>query len=114
MNKKLLNKIVQLLEDNKASNIVTINLKDKSSIADFMIVASGTSSKHIQSVSEILLQNLKNNGYNNCKIEGSESEDWKLIDAIDVIVNLFHPEKRYIYNLEKMWEDILPKEQVRI
>lgn len=114
MNKKLLNKIVQLLEDNKASNIVTINLKDKSSIADFMIVASGTSSKHIQSVSEILLQNLKNNGYNNCKIEGSESEDWKLIDAIDVIVHLFHPEKRYIYNLEKMWEDILPKEQVRI
>ena len=98
MNKKLLNKIVQLLEDNKASNIVTINLKDKSSIADFMIVASGTSSKHIQSVSEILLQNLKNNGYNNCKIEGSESEDWKLIDAIDVIVHLFHPEKRYIYN----------------
>ena len=57
---------------------------------------------------------LKNNGYNNCKIEGSESEDWKLIDAIDVIVHLFHPEKRYIYNLEKMWEDILPKEQVRI
>ena len=114
MNKKLLNKIVQLLEDNKASNIVTINLKDKSSIADFMIVASGTSSKHIQSVSEILLQNLKNNGYNNCKIEGSESEDWKLIDAIDVIVHLFHPEKRYIYNLEKMWEEILPKEQVRI
>ena len=114
MNKKLLNKIVQLLEDNKVSNIVTINLKDKSSIADFMIVASGTSSKHIQSVSEILLQNLKNNGYNNCKIEGSESEDWKLIDAIDVIVHLFHPEKRYIYNLEKMWEDILPKEQVRI
>ena len=114
MNKKLLNKIVQLLEDNKASNNVTINLKDKSSIADFMIVASGTSSKHIQSVSEILLQNLKNNGYNNCKIEGSESEDWKLIDAIDVIVHLFHPEKRYIYNLEKMWEDILPKEQVRI
>ena len=114
MNKKLLNKIVQLLEDNKASHIVTINLKDKSSIADFMIVASGTSSKHIQSVSEILLQNLKNNGYNNCKIEGSESEDWKLIDAIDVIVHLFHPEKRYIYNLEKMWEDILPKEQVRI
>ncbi len=114
LNKKLLNKIVQLLEDNKASNIVTINLKDKSSIADFMIVASGTSSKHIQSVSEILLQNLKNSGYNNCKIEGSESEDWKLIDAIDVIVHLFHPEKRYIYNLEKMWEDILPKEQVRI
>ena len=114
MNKKLLNKIVQLLEDNKASNIVTINLKDKSSIADFMIVASGTSSKHIQSVSEILLQNLKNSGYNNCKIEGSESEDWKLIDAIDVIVHLSHPEKRYIYNLEKMWEDILPKEQVRI
>ena len=114
MNKKLLNKIVQLLEDNKASNIVTINLKDKSSIADFMIVASGTSSKHIQSVSEILLQNLKNNGYNNCKIEGSESEDWKLIDAIDVIVHLFHPEKRSFYDLEKMWAEDLPKEKALI
>ena len=75
---------------------------------------SGTSSRHIQSVSEILLQKLKKNGYSECKIEGYESDDWKLIDATDVIVHLFHPEKRSIYNLEKMWEDILPKEQIRV
>ena len=61
-----------------------------------------------------ILQKLKENGYSECKIEGYESDDWKLIDATDVIVHLFHPEKRSIYNLEKMWEDILPKEQIRV
>ena len=100
--------IKKILDDNKATNIVTIDLKDKSSIADYMIVASGTSSRHIQSITEITAQELKNIGIKGCNIEGQESDDWKLLDAIEVVVHIFHPEKRSLYNLEKMWEDILP------
>jgi ribosome-associated protein len=110
----ILNHILKTLDDNKATNIVTIDLKEKSSIADYMVVASGTSSRHIQALSEITVDKLKKHGLENCKIEGRESDDWKLIDAIDVVVHIFHPEKRNIYNLEKMWEDILPKKQLSI
>ena len=112
------NKIKKLIENtlnkNKANNIVTIDLKRKSYIADYMIVASGTSSRHLQSLSENLLLELKKYGLDNCKIEGYESNDWKLVDAIDVIVHLFHPEKRAFYDLEKMWSEDLPKEKVLI
>ena len=99
-------KIVEkTLNQNKALNIVSINLRGKTSIADYMVIASGTSSRHIQSLSEILLKELQNNGVNKCKIEGRNSTDWKLIDAIDIIVHIFHPEKRKFYDLEKMWCD---------
>ena len=112
------NKIKKLIENilnkNKANNIVTIDLKRKSYIADYMIVASGTSSRHLQSLSENLLLELKKYGLDNCKIEGYESNDWKLVDAIDVIVHLFHPEKRAFYDLEKMWSEDLPKEKALI
>jgi ribosome-associated protein len=94
--------------------IISINLKDKTSIADFMIVASGNSSKHIQALSEILLDELKKRGINNCRLEGRNSNDWKLIDAIDIIVHIFHPEKRRFYNLEKMWSELIPKERLTI
>ena len=91
------NKIKKLIQKslnkNKANNIVTIDLKRKSYIADYMIVASGTSSRHLQSLSENLVNELKKSGLENCKIEGYESNDWKLVDAIDIIVHLFHPEK---------------------
>ena len=103
-----------ILDDNKATEIISINLKDKTSIADFMIVASGNSSKHIQALSEILLTELKKRGINNCRLEGRDSNDWKLIDAIDIIVHIFHPEKRRFYNLEKMWSELIPKEKVII
>ena len=106
--------IEKILDDNKAQNIVIINLKDKSSIADYMIIVSGTSSRHIQSISENTAQKLKAFGYDNCRIEGQDSDDWKLIDAIEVVIHVFHPEKRSLYNLEKMWEDILPKQQITI
>ncbi len=112
------NKIKKLIENilnkNKANNIVTIDLKRKSYIADYMIVASGTSSRHLQSLSENLLSELKKYGLDNCRIEGYESNDWKLVDAIDVIVHLFHPEKRAFYDLEKMWSEDLPKEKALI
>ena len=102
---KLKKIIEKTLNQNKAKNIISINLKGKSSIADYMIIASGSSSKHIQSLSEILLSKIEKNGINHCKIEGRESDDWKLIDTIDIIVHIFHPEKRKFYDLEKMWCD---------
>jgi len=112
--KKIKKLIENTLNKNKANNIVTIDLKQKSYIADYMIVASGTSSRHLQSLSENILLELKKYGLNNCRIEGYESNDWKLVDAIDVIVHLFHPEKRTFYDLEKMWSEDLPKEKVSI
>ena len=101
--------IEKILDDNKAQNIVSIDLKNKTYIADYMIVASGTSSRHLQSLSEILIDELKKIGLNNCRIEGRESNDWKLVDAIDVIVHIFHPEKRDFYDIEKMWSEEIPK-----
>ena len=106
--------IEKILDDNKASNIISIDLKKKSFIADYMIIASGTSSRHLQSLSEILVTELKKIGLTNCRIEGKESNDWKLVDTIDVIVHLFHPDKRKFYNLEKMWSEALPKEKAMI
>jgi len=103
-----------ILNDNKAIEIQSINLKDKTSIADFMIVASGNSSRHIQALSEKLVDELKKKGISDCRLEGKNSNDWKLIDAIDIIVHIFHPEKRKFYNLEKMWSELIPKERLTI
>ena len=106
--------IEKILDDNKALNIKSINLKNKSYIADYMIIASGTSSRHLQSLSEILIAELKKIGLNNCRIEGKDSNDWKLVDTQDVIVHIFHPEKRDFYDLEKMWSEEIPKEKAMI
>ena len=106
--------IEKTLNKNKANNIVTIDLKKKSYIADYMIIASGTSSRHLQSLSENIVVELKKLGLNNCRIEGYESSEWKLVDAIDIIVHLFHPEKRTFYDIEKMWSEELPKEKALI
>ena len=106
--------IIKTLDSNKAQNIVSINLKDKSSMADFMIVASGTSSRHIQSLSEQVLEKFKDHGMKNIKIEGKESNEWKLVDGLDLIVHIFHPEKRKFYELEKIWSEFIPKEKLII
>ena len=106
--------IEKILDNNKARNITSINLKNKSYIADYMIIASGTSSRHLQSLSEILINELKKLGIDNCRIEGKDSKDWKLVDAHDVIVHIFHPEKREFYDLEKMWSEEIPKEKAII
>ena len=111
---QLKNDIEDILSDNKASEIRSINLKDQSSIADFMIIASGNSSRHIQALSEILLDKLKKKGIDNCRLEGRDSSEWKLIDAKDVIIHIFHPEKRKFYDLEKMWSELIPKERLTI
>ena len=106
--------ILKTLDTNKALDIVSIDLKNKSSIADYMIIASGTSSRHIQALSEQVVDKIKLSGIKNCKVEGSESSDWKLIDGIDIIIHIFNPEKRKFYELEKMWSELIPKEKVLI
>ena len=106
--------IINTLDINKAQDIISIDLKDKSSMADYMIIASGTSSRHIQSLSEQVLEKFKNNGLINSKIEGKDSNEWKLVDGIDLIVHIFHPEKRKFYELEKIWSELVPKEKVII
>ena len=106
--------ILDTLDSNKALDIISIDLKNKSSMADYMIIASGTSSKHIQALSEQVLEKLKTNGVKNSKIEGKESLDWKLVDGIDLIVHIFNPDKRKFYELEKIWSELIPKEKVII
>ena len=106
--------IEKILDNNKAQDITSIDLKNKSYIADYMIIASGTSSRHLQSLSEILVSELKKIGLDDCRIEGKESKDWKLVDTHDIIVHIFHPEKRQFYDLEKMWSEEIPKEKAFI
>tara|TARA_X000000368_G_scaffold410940_1_gene395126 strand:+ start:215 stop:565 length:351 start_codon:yes stop_codon:yes gene_type:complete len=110
----LKNSILKTLDNNKALDIISIDLASKSSMADYMIIASGTSSRHIQALSEQVLEKFKNSGIKNCKIEGSDSSEWKLIDGIDLIVHIFNPEKRKFYELEKMWSELMPKEKIII
>ena len=111
---KIKDQIEKILDNNKAKNIITIDLTKKSYIADYMIIASGTSSRHLQSVSENLVSELKKIGVYNCRMEGRDSRDWKLVDAIDIIIHIFHPEKREFYDLEKMWSEPTPKERISI
>jgi ribosome-associated protein len=106
--------ILNTLDSNKALDIVSIELMDKSSMADYMIIASGTSSRHIQALSEQVLEKFKSNGIQNCRIEGKESNDWKLIDGIDLIVHIFNPDKRKFYEIEKIWSEPIPKEKILI
>jgi len=106
--------ILDTLDSNKALDIISIDLKNKSSMADYMIIASGTSSRHIQALSEQVLEKLKTNGVRNSKIEGKESLDWKLVDGIDLIVHIFNPDKRKFYELEKIWSQLIPKEKIII
>ena len=106
--------IIKTLDLNKAYDIISIDLKDKSSMADYMIIASGNSSRHIQSLSEQVLEKLRDNGFRDSRIEGKDSNEWKLVDGIDLIIHIFHPEKRKFYELEKMWSEMIPKEKLII
>ena len=110
----LKNTILKTLDNNKALDIISIDLASKSSMADYMIIASGTSSRHIQALSEQVLEKFKNSGIKNCKFEGSYSSEWKLIDGIDLIVHIFNPEKRKFYEIEKIWSELIPKEKITI
>ena len=111
---QLKKKIEKVLNDNKAIDIKTIDLEGKSTVADYMIIASGTSSRHLQALSEIIIEKLKKEGISNCRVEGKDSNEWKLIDGIDIVVHIFNPKKRKFYNLEKMWSELIPKERLMI
>ncbi|MBP7952343.1 MAG: ribosome silencing factor, partial [Sphingorhabdus sp.] len=94
--------VMQSLDDDQAQEVISIPLEGKSNIADYMIVASGRSSRQVASMAQKLAERIKKMG-RNARIEGLPSADWVLIDAEDVIVHLFRPEVRSFYNLERMW-----------
>ena len=99
----LLSRVLKSLDDDKAEDIVQIDLRGKSEIADYMVVCSGRSSRQVGSISEKLVDRMKQNHGRPAKLEGKESGDWVLIDLGDVIVHVFRPEVREFYQLEKMW-----------
>jgi ribosome-associated protein len=101
--------ILARLEDDQAQDVILIDLKDKSSVADAMIVASGRSHRHVGAIADHLLRALKDAGHGKARVEGLPHCDWVLIDAGDVIVHLFRPEVRTFYNLEKIWSVEPPK-----
>ena len=100
---RLLNAVLKSLDDDKAQDAVSISLSGKSTIADYMVIASGTSSRHVASMADHVVQRLKDKGFETRAAEGLPQADWVLIDAGDVVVHLFRPEVRAFYNLEKMW-----------
>jgi ribosome-associated protein len=95
--------ILQRLDDEKAQDVVFIDLRDKSSVADGLIVASGRSHRHVGAMADHLVRMLKEKGHGKARVEGMPHCDWVLIDAGDVIVHLFRPEVRAFYNIEKIW-----------
>ncbi len=107
--KKLLGLVERSLEDDKAENVVAIDLTRKSSIADFMVIASGRSARQLGAMADHLMTKLKASGVKSVGVEGASAGDWLLIDGGDVVIHLFRPEIRTLYNLEKMWGLELPE-----
>lgn len=103
--REILSIILEELDDDKAEEIVTIDLNGKSDIADAMVIASGRSQRHVGAMADKILRRLKEAGLGRAKIEGQPACDWVLIDAEDVIVHIFRPEVRAFYNLERVWSE---------
>lgn len=108
----LLAHVLAWLDDAKAENVVTIDIKDKSSIGDYMVIASGRSDRHVGAVAEQVQRRLKEEGFGKARLEGQPQCDWVLIDIGDIIVHVFRPEVREFYNLEKMWSAERPSEAI--
>lgn len=108
---EILEIVKRALDDNKAEDITVMDLRGKTSLASFMVVASGTSQRHVASLAEKVQQMLKSAGYTSAA-EGEEKADWILIDAFDVIVHIFKPEVRDFYNIEKMWQAVVKSRPV--
>jgi ribosome-associated protein len=104
--------VLARLDDMKAEDTITIDLQGKSSIADYMVVTSGRSNRHVKSVAENVLEDLGVAGMPDARVEGMPHCDWVLIDAGDVIVHVFRPEVRAFYNLEKMWAPLASDRRV--
>jgi len=100
------------LDADKAEDIVSIELDDQTGLADFMVIASGTSSRHVSALTDKLVHRLNLNGIKSINVEGQARSDWVAIDAGDVIIHLFRPEVRAFYNIEKMWGTFHPYEVV--
>jgi len=100
----VLETVMTCLDDSKAEEITTIDIQDKSALADYMVIASGRSNRHVSAVADHLLRELKSTGHKSIKVEGLQNADWVLIDIGDIVVHLFRPEVREFYALEKMWQ----------
>ena len=109
---RLLNVVLDTLDDAKAEGVVCIDIKGKTSIGDQMVEASGRSQRHVGAVADHLVRKLKDEGFGRVRVEGLPHCDWVLIDASDVIVHIFRPEVREFYNLEKMWSADRPMERM--
>lgn len=109
VDKALLERIRASLDDDKAQDVVTIEMEGRSSLADAIVIATGTSSRHVASIAEHLARRLKDAGYGTRPVNGAQQGDWVLVDAGDVIVHVFRPEVREYYNLESMWSVPEPK-----
>jgi len=100
--------IEESLEDDKAEDIIAIDLSGKTEIADYMIIASGRSQRHVAAIADHLVDRLERETGRSVRVEGGAQADWVLVDATDIIVHVFRPEVRSFYNLEKMWAVPLP------
>lgn len=107
----ILKNILATLEDSKAEDIVSIPLIERTTFADFMVIASGRSQRHVDAIANYVVEALHKAGKRDIRVEGRPNCDWVLIDEGDVIVHIFHPEARNFYNLEKMWSPERPAER---
>ncbi|HEX4296449.1 MAG TPA: ribosome silencing factor [Devosia sp.] len=96
--------VLQSLDDAKAEEVVAIDISGKSSLADFMVVGSGRSNRHVSAVADQVMKALREHGFDKPRVEGLPHADWVLVDGGDVIVHIFRPEVREFYSLEKMWQ----------
>ena len=110
----LKNLIEKFLDSKKAQDVVSIDLQGKSSIADYLVIVSGTSQRQIGSMAQLLKEELKKKGLKSVNIEGLTQCDWVLVDAGDVIVHIFRPEIRSFYNLEKMWSMEISEDDTKV
>lgn len=110
----ILTTVLNSLSDAKAENVVSIDLRGKTSIGDHMVIASGRSQRHVGAIADQLREKLKEDGHRDIRIEGLPHCDWVLIDSGDLIVHIFRPEVRQFYNLEKMWSTDRPNDAVAV
>ena len=101
---RMIDVVLQSLEDAKAEDVVSVDIAGKSSLADFMVVTSGRSNRHVAAVADQVMKALRDNGFGKPRVEGLPHADWVLVDGGDVIVHIFRPEVREFYNIEKMWQ----------
>lgn len=99
----LLALVLQSLDDDQATDVITIPLEGKSSIADYMVIGSGRSTRQVTAIAQKVAERIKHAGHSHSRIEGLPAADWVLVDAGDVVIHLFRPEVRSFYNLERMW-----------